>query len=545
MSPDRTFADRYRLLEPLGSGGMSVVWRGYDDVLERPVAVKLISDTVDPRSRPQLQAEARAAARLSHPGIAQVFDYGEAVEDTGAVVPYLVMELVNGTALSQRLAQHAALSWQRSAKVCASVADALSELHSHGLVHRDIKPANVMLTGRGAKLVDFGICARVGAADAQDGELLGTPAYVAPERIADAPVEPASDVYALGMLFYRMVAGVLPWPVDSATGLLQAHLYTDPTPVAAVTDAPTELSTLVMRCLDKEPAGRPSATELADAFSRYAGTEAELDSDDLDESPTVPITSAPGRQPDGAEASAAATAAVPPGRGRAHATVAVAGLARTLQPRTWRHRLVTVAVAVAMFGLVGLLWSTQDSSEKTASASSGQGAGAAATGCTATFVVSKDTGTGFEATVTVTDPAGRADGWDVAFQFPGNQTLRKPGAQQAKLGAGSGSSRPAALSLTQTGSQVSASAPGGTPAGSLTFTVAADYQQANPLPTALTLGGQPCSTQVSGVASTPGAGPATTGVTNPGPGPGDGGPADKGKPPKGKDKDKDKPAPKG
>ncbi len=272
MPPGHVFADRYQLLEQLGHGGMSVVWRGFDVVLDRAVAVKVISDTVPAGLRALLRREARAAGRLCHPGIAQVYDFGEATGPDGATEPYLVMELVDGVPLDRWLADGAALPWRRAAAVCGALADALAEVHEHGLVHRDLKPANVLVTGRGPKLVDFGICATVGAADAEDGQLMGTPAYVAPERIADAPVRPASDVYALGVLCYRMIAGTLPWPVDSATGLLRSHLYTEPEELPPLPGLPDELSACVLRALAKEPDERPSARELADVLSGYAET---------------------------------------------------------------------------------------------------------------------------------------------------------------------------------------------------------------------------------------------------------------------------------
>ncbi len=546
MHANQVFADRYRLLEPLGSGGMSVVWRAHDDVLDRPVAVKLISDSVDPRCRPQLRAEARAAARLHHPGIAEVFDYGESTVDspdgTSAVVPYLVMELVDGTPLSSRLAGHGALPWRLAAAVCAALADALDDVHRCGLVHRDIKPANVMLTERGAKLVDFGICAYVGAADAHNGELVGTPAYVAPERIADAPVEPASDVYALGMLFYRMVSGVLPWPVDSATGLLQAHLHDEPTPVTELTDLPDELSTVVMRCLDKEPASRPSAAELAVVFGRTPA----LDSTSL-EAPTTEMPTRRGGQPQ--DASTEQRTVATSGRSRQHATVVSVAPVPRLGRSLVLRRVVTGGIAAAVLALLVLLWSSQDRLDGVSASAASRAPAATESGCTAAFVVRRDSGTDFDATVTVTDRAAVQNGWEIAFGFPGDQALRQPGTQQAQLTTGSASVQPVALTLTQSGPDVVARTSTTAP-GSLTFTVTAAYQRANPLPTAITLGGRPCTTQVAGAVASPivvvsqvttgggsGGGPAA----GSGPAGGGGPPAPPGGPDKGKKNGKDKP----
>jgi eukaryotic-like serine/threonine-protein kinase len=197
----RFVGERYRLVEPLGSGGMSVVWRAYDEVLRRSVAVKLLASRLaaDPRSRERIRAEARAAARLSHPHITAVHDYGESTVDDGPPVPYVVMELADGDSLEVRLAD-GPLPWRMAVAICAQVATALAAVHARGLVHRDIKPANVMLTPGGAKVVDFGISAIAGDYTDSQEEFLGTPAYLAPERVDGGPAEPASDVYALGLV---------------------------------------------------------------------------------------------------------------------------------------------------------------------------------------------------------------------------------------------------------------------------------------------------------------------------------------------------------
>ncbi len=275
VTTDRVLAGRYRLVEPLGFGGMSVVWRAHDQVLDRPVAVKLLSEHIEAERRPLLRAEARAAARLSHPAIASVYDFGEARLGPGTPLPYLVMALVDGEPLDTLLDDGASLPWDQAAEIVARVADALTAVHAAGLVHRDVKPANIILTGRGPILVDFGICAEAGAPDVDDGLLLGTPAYVAPERLADAPVGPAADVYALGLLLYRMLAGRLPWPGDSTDGLLLAHLFREPDPLPAALQVPAALADLVMASLAKEPAGRPSAPDVALLLRHCVATAVE------------------------------------------------------------------------------------------------------------------------------------------------------------------------------------------------------------------------------------------------------------------------------
>jgi serine/threonine protein kinase len=259
-------AGRYRLVERLGAGGMSVVWRGFDEVLGRQVAVKVLppSTSTDPSFRRRLRAEAQAAARLSHPHITNVYDYGEATTVDGEPVPYVVMELVDGESLAAVLARSRRLPWPAAVRIAAEVSAALAAAHARGIVHRDVTPANVMLTPGGAKVVDFGISALIGENDIDpDGSLLGTPAYLAPERLEGGQVSPATDVYAVGLLIYRTLIGQLPWDVGTTTALLRAHQYTEPEPLPPVEGLPGAVSALIARCLEKRPSDRPSSAELA------------------------------------------------------------------------------------------------------------------------------------------------------------------------------------------------------------------------------------------------------------------------------------------
>ena len=259
-------AGRYRLVERLGAGGMSVVWRGFDEVLGRQVAVKVLppSTSADPAFRRRLRAEAQAAARLSHPHITNVYDYGEATTVDGEPVPYVVMELIDGESLAAVLARVRRLPWQAAVRITSEVAAALAGAHARGIVHRDVTPANVMLTPTGAKVVDFGISALIGENDIDpDGSLLGTPAYLAPERLEGGQVSPATDVYAVGLLIYRTLIGQLPWDVGTTTALLRAHQYVEPDPLPPVEGLPPSVAALVGRCLEKRPSDRPSSAELA------------------------------------------------------------------------------------------------------------------------------------------------------------------------------------------------------------------------------------------------------------------------------------------
>ena len=275
----QVLGDRYRLDERLGYGGMSVVWRGHDTVLGRSVAVKILASAwaAKPDFRKSLRAEAQAVASLSHPNVTSVFDYGESEDDAGGYVPYVVMELLRGELLSARLAK-GPLDPPLAMRVCAQVAGALAAAHEQGVVHRDIKPGNVMLTPAGAKVFDFGIAAQVGQLSDADpkGPILGTAAYLAPERLAGAPVTSASDVYALAILLYRTLTSRLPWSAQTVTGMIAAHAYVEPGPLPELDGLPSEVRDLALRCLSKDPRDRPSARQAAIVLAAAAGIRPPL-----------------------------------------------------------------------------------------------------------------------------------------------------------------------------------------------------------------------------------------------------------------------------
>ena len=273
MDGEQLLGGRYALVDQIGVGGMAVVWRARDEVLGRPVAIKLLAGkhAGEPDARDRIRAEARSAAALSHPNIAQVYDYGEAHEH-GASVPYVVMELVRGGTLQDRM-DAGPIPPRFAMRMAAEVAAALAAAHADGLVHRDIKPANVMVTPSGAKVVDFGIAAAIhpGGTGDEEFEVLGTPAYLAPERLTADGVQPASDVYALGVLLYRMLSGHSPWSADTTTQMLSAHIYIDPEPLPVQPGVPDYVTALCNRCLSKDPTQRPSAREAAALLAQGAG----------------------------------------------------------------------------------------------------------------------------------------------------------------------------------------------------------------------------------------------------------------------------------
>jgi eukaryotic-like serine/threonine-protein kinase len=260
----RMLSERYRLEQRIGVGGMSEVWCAHDLVLARPVAVKLLApgrsgqegleEAVD-----RIRAEARSAARLVHPNVASVHDFGTSTFLPGQQVPYLVMELVEGETLAAHL-RGGALDWQIGVRICAEICAALASAHAHGIVHRDIKPANVMLTPAGVKVLDFGIAASTGEPDpTPDGVLLGTPAYLAPELFEQVPPSPAADMYALGVLLYFCLTGRLPYPAERPEQLSRTGRHRRPDPLPAIPGLPEEVAELCAQCMARDPDDRPSS----------------------------------------------------------------------------------------------------------------------------------------------------------------------------------------------------------------------------------------------------------------------------------------------
>jgi eukaryotic-like serine/threonine-protein kinase len=256
-----TLAGRYRLEGRIAFGGVGDVWRAVDLVLGRPVAVKLLRAEYaeHPEVLTRFRAEARHAGSVSHPGIAQVYDFGE----TGAAdSPYLVMELVDGPSLARVLAA-GPLGPADTMDVLAQAAAGLQAAHAAGLVHRDVKPGNLLVGPAGqVKITDFGIAyAAWSAPITQTGALVGTPAYLAPERVTGGPATPASDLYALGVVGYQCLTGEAPFggmPPEVAA----AHQHRTLPPLPRT--VPAGVAALILELTARDPAARPaSAGEVA------------------------------------------------------------------------------------------------------------------------------------------------------------------------------------------------------------------------------------------------------------------------------------------
>jgi serine/threonine-protein kinase len=284
-------AGRYRLDSRIAAGGMGEVWRAVDTVLDRAVAVKLLRPEYAEyrETLARFRAEARHAGSLTHPGIAQVYDYGET--DHGDP-PYLVMELVDGPPLSALIAG-GPLDAARTMDVICQAAAALDAAHSSGLVHRDIKPGNLLVgPGGQVKITDFGIAHAAGSAPiTRTGTLIGTPAYLAPERISGGSASPASDLYSLGIVAWECLAGGPPFAGQQIEiALAHRDLPLPPLPLGI----PADVTEFIADLTAKDPAARPAtagevarrAAQLRDAMSsaRYLpGGSAELrDSQRLD-----------------------------------------------------------------------------------------------------------------------------------------------------------------------------------------------------------------------------------------------------------------------
>ncbi len=256
----RRLGDRYELDHMIAAGGMGQVWRGVDTALHRSVAVKVLRSeyTGDSNFLARFRAEAQHAASLSHPHVAAVFDYGEetAQDGSGETLAYLVMELVEGEALSAMLAREGALSTDTTLRLLQQTAFALAEAHRMGLVHRDVKPGNILVRDDGSvKITDFGIAwSARSVALTRTGQVIGTPQYLSPEQAEGRLASPASDVYALGLIGYECLSGHPAFDGDNAVTIALKQVQQEPEPLPG--GLPPGVRTLITQALVKNPAAR-------------------------------------------------------------------------------------------------------------------------------------------------------------------------------------------------------------------------------------------------------------------------------------------------
>ncbi|HYI62200.1 MAG TPA: protein kinase [Acidimicrobiales bacterium] len=371
--PGTLLAGRYRLERPLASGGMARVWVARDEVLGRPVAVKVLHEHLaqDSSFVARFRAEALAAARLGHSAVVSVYD---TCSEDG--LEAIVMELVDGTTLRDRLDQEGRLAPAEAARIAARIAQALTVAHAAGIVHRDIKPANVLLAVGGRVVVtDFGIAKATETGDITTGrQMLGTAKYLAPEQVEGTRVDGRADVYALGVVLFEMVCGRVPFHADTEAGTALARLHHDPpAPRSLRPDLEPSYEQVVLRALARRPEDRwADATTLGRALAALAAGRAAV----------VPASPAGDRAPGGPPAhdwrspeppTASPPAPSPPSQSPApsgpsptgHAPAPVP--ARAARPRrTVRSALLLGVVVVAVVVAGALAWQVVGPSDEAA-----------------------------------------------------------------------------------------------------------------------------------------------------------------------------------
>ncbi|MFJ8400861.1 protein kinase [Streptomyces microflavus] len=270
---------RYQLRDLLGEGGMASVYLAYDSALDRQVAIKTLHTELgrEQSFRERFRREAQAVAKLQHTNIVSVFDTGED-ELGGALMPYIVMEYVEGQPLGSVLAadiqQYGAMPADKALKVTADVLAALETSHEMGLVHRDIKPGNVMMTKRGiVKVMDFGIARAMQSgvtSMTQTGMVVGTPQYLSPEQALGRGVDARSDLYSVGIMLFQLLTGRIPFDADSPLAIAYAHVQEEPVAPSSINRSVTPaMDALVARALKKNPNERfPSAAAMRDEIAR-------------------------------------------------------------------------------------------------------------------------------------------------------------------------------------------------------------------------------------------------------------------------------------
>ncbi|MET0727261.1 MAG: protein kinase [Acidimicrobiales bacterium] len=342
LQPGRVLNGRYRLDSLLASGGMAQVWQGTDDVLRRQVAVKLLHPhlAADATFVARFRQEAVAAARLAHPGIVSIYD---TCSEEG--LEAIVMELVQGRTLRERLDDPTPIDPWQAAGLAAQVAEALDAAHRAGLVHRDIKPANILLSGDGrVKVADFGIAKALAEADlTQPGLMVGTAKYLAPEQVRGEAVDARTDLYSVGVVLYEMLCGRPPFVADTDAATALARLQRDPLrPRQVRASVPKGLEDVVCRAMARDPEERyETAIDLRAAL--LAAGAAPVPDTDLT---ATNIGSAPGHT----TAAPRPTAPGPP----ANAPQPPAPSFRQTE-RSWLVPTAIVVVIALGLGLAGLL----------------------------------------------------------------------------------------------------------------------------------------------------------------------------------------------
>ncbi len=290
---DRVLGNRYKLLHPLGKGGMALVFEAYDQLLERPVAIKLLRKdfSTDPEFRDRFLHEARSAANLTHPNIVTVYDFGI---DAGEI--YIVMELATGSDLKTSIEKNGPFHLESGLEIAIQICKGLGYAHRAGIVHCDVKPQNIIITNdRIAKITDFGISRALNSSTSPERSdvVWGSPQYLAPELIEGGPASPAADVYSLGAVLYEIFTGNPPFEGDSVDEILSLQTSKVPQSISSqVKDFPEDLDLVISKTLSKEVSQRyRTAEQLSSVLSLIKKRISSPIVDDLSvsaASPTIP-----------------------------------------------------------------------------------------------------------------------------------------------------------------------------------------------------------------------------------------------------------------
>jgi hypothetical protein len=338
-----TMVGEYQVTGVIGEGGMGTVYSGVQPVIDKKVAIKVLKPAIshDPAEMRRFLAEARAANRIGHPNIVDIFSFGTLPDGS----QYFVMEYLAGGSLDRLLAEKKILGYGEAQEILAQVLGALEAAHERKIVHRDLKPENIFVSdrpggGATAKLLDFGIAKVTDDAGAtghtRTGVPMGTPLYMSPEQVKGRGVDPQSDIYSLGVILYRIFTGSVPFLGDSIYDVMTAHVSQAPVPPRQlVAQMPEELERIILSCLAKDKAERPaSVTALRGTLLPLLGRLASAGAE------TPAAVAAPPRVAAGA-AAPGATIPAAPRSGRRGLVIAVVGLALALGAggvALWRTR---------------------------------------------------------------------------------------------------------------------------------------------------------------------------------------------------------------
>lgn len=296
MEPGKVLKGRYRIVKKIGSGGMADVYLGYDTVLERNVAVKLMHPhyASDENFVRRFKREAQAAANLNHPNIVSVFDWG--AEDS---TYFIVMELIKGKTLKEIIKERGALPVKQAIDIAKQIASALAFAHKHEVVHRDIKPQNIIITDDGlVKVTDFGIARAKSSAVTDTGTVMGSVHYISPEQAQGLPATELSDIYSLGVVMYEMLTGNLPYTGDTAVAIAMKHATEQPPrPSSLNPEISPELEKIILKAMAKDPFDRYQSAEEILADLRNLESGRPVSASDLSYEKTVVIKPSQFRAP--------------------------------------------------------------------------------------------------------------------------------------------------------------------------------------------------------------------------------------------------------